>query len=458
MKKRILLTLVTVMMVAMASAQETNERKNISLTEAERMTVTKNSGFAIRLFKEARKQNGSTDMILSPLSITYALGMLNNGATGETQQQINNVLGFGEAGAEGINALCRKLLTESKDLDKLTKVAIANTVFVNSGLGCVLKPDFIKKANDYYDASPENRDFFDGVTRDVINQWAADHTEQMIKEILTKDEFNTLALSYLLNAIYFKGTWAYEFDKAQTKEEPFDGGDILPMMHQEGVFTYSDQGSYQEVWLPYGNGAFEMVVMLPSKDKTIDDVLSDLEHYLNGDYGRTADDNIPHLVDLKLPRIETETSVRLDKIMSDLGMPRAFNPKTAEFGEFCYLPEGSNAYIGLMKQVAKIKLDEEGTEAAAVTIIGMEATSIPSEPKQAVFHANRPFLYLIREKSTGVIFFIGQYMGKGVTATLASPRNTNVSNSCLYNLQGCKAEYPQRGRIYIRDGRKFVVK
>ena len=177
---------------------EENERKSVSLTRSEQELVTANNDFAFNLFRVADAQNST---ILSPISITYALGMLNNGAAGETQAQINKVLGFGETGAEGINAFCKKMLTEAPNLDKSTKVLISNTIYMNKGYE--LKPLFVSKANDCYHAEPETRNFADGKTLDVINQWASDHTEKMIEKVLDKDSFDPSAISYLLNAIYF---------------------------------------------------------------------------------------------------------------------------------------------------------------------------------------------------------------------------------------------------------------
>ena len=196
--------------------QAQDEPKGISLTQDEREMVNGSNGFALNLFRKARTDK---DMILSPLSITYALGMLNNGAAGETQEQINKVLGFGDFGAKGINNFCQKMLKEAVSLDKLTKVMISNTIFVNQAGGYVLKPDFVNIAKDYYQAEPECRDFYDGKTLDVINQWGSDHTEGMIPQILSEDEFDPTFVSYLLNAIYFKGTWMLKFDEKETKDE-----------------------------------------------------------------------------------------------------------------------------------------------------------------------------------------------------------------------------------------------
>ena len=385
-------------------SNENNDLKQISLTRAEQELVKGSNEFAFNLFRKVTSQKSE---IVSPISITYALGMLNNGAAGETQAEINKVLGFGDTGADGINDFCRKMLTEAPNLDKLTKVMIANTIYMNKDYQ--LKSDFITKAKNFYDAEPETRDFYDGQTMDVINQWASDHTEKMIEKVLDENSFNPDAVSYLLNAIYFKGAWAEKFDKGNTKIEAFrtETGEVnqVPMMHQEHLFNYTETEDCQALCLPYGNNAYRMTILLPKEGKTVYDIAQKLTTDNWRQYqwmGGTA------IVDVKLPSFESESELELKKIMSALGMPKAFTPN-ADFTNFCNVP----TYIGLMKQVAKIKLNEEGTEAAAVTVIGdvSSAPGKPSEPLHVNFHATRPFLYVISELSTGAIFFIGQYMG-----------------------------------------------
>ena len=413
--------------------------KVIELTEDEQQLIASNNDFAFNLFRRAR---GTENAVLSPLSITYALGMLNNSADGQTLQEINETLGFGNAGADAINAFCRKMLTEAGTLDDKTKSLIANTVFVNEGQGYRLQDGFVQKANDYYDAEPQNRDFADGETMAVINQWASDHTEGMIQNLLNEDSFDPSMVSYLLNALYFKGMWSSPFDEAETKTERFDGGPEVPMMHKPYTeFDYTENDLYQAINLPYGNGAYRMTVFLPREGKTVGDVLESL----NGSNWQVGDYRCE--VDVKLPRFETETKKSLEKIMSELGMPTAFTV-CAEFPYFCNVP----VYIGMMFQVAKIKLDEQGTEAAAVTVIGMEGSGMP---EHAEFHATRPFLYVISEQSTGVIFFIGQYMGE-ITSGLSAPqRLTAPEDDRLYNLQGQQLSAPPARGLYIKNGRKF---
>ena len=376
----------------------------LELTSAEQQMVGSSNDFAFNLFREVQDEVKS--QIVSPVSITYALGMLNNGAAGETQKQINSVLGFADKGADGINAFCYKMLQRAATLDPLTKVLIANTIYLNKGYE--LQAEFVQRAKTFYDAEPETRDFHDGKTRDVINKWGSDHTEGMIKEALKKDEFNPDAVSYLLNAIYFKGSWKKKFDKALTMKEPFDHAGITKemtyadMMHQTTNFEYAETDDCQALRLPYGNGSFQMTVLLPkAKTNALPKVpTAEVWQQLNEQMDST-------LVNVSLPRFETDTDIDLKPIMTKLGMPDAFNPFKADFRNFC----NTEVYIELMKQVAKIKVDEEGTEAAAVTVIGVVMTSIEPEPQYVTFHANHPFLYVISEQQTGAVLFIGQYTG-----------------------------------------------
>ena len=428
------------------TASDFDAPKEIELADGERKLIESNNDFAFNLFRKAR---GEKSKIISPLSITFALGMLNNAADGQTLKEINETLGFGEAGADGINAFCQKMLRESNDLDAKTKALIANTIFVNEGLGYRLQQGFVDKANTYYNAEPQSRDFADGETMDVINQWANEHTMGMIPKVLDEDSFDPNVVSYLLNALYFKGMWSDPFDKDLTQNESFGGGEEVPMMHKMGTdFQYTENDLYQAIRLPYGNGAYRMDIFLPREDKTVGEVLETLNGS-NWQFKGSWEE-----VDLKLPRFETETFQPLVDTMKDLGMPSAFT-LAAEFPWFCNTP----VYISNMFQSAKIKLDEEGTEAAAVTVIEILEAAMPEELKR--FHANHPFLYIISEQSTGAIFFIGQYSGSvkadirsGIVATKAEPKA--ASNHQIYNLSGQRlSQEPARG-LYIKNGKVMI--
>lgn len=213
-------------------------------------------------------------------------------------------------------------------------------------------------------------------------------------------------------------------------------------------FQYTENDLYQAIRLPYGNGAYQMTVFLPREDKTVSEVLETL----NGSNWQFK--GSWEVVDLKLPRFETDTYQPLVDTMKDLGMPSAFS-LAAEFPWFCNTP----VYISDMFQMAKIKLDEEGTEAAAVTVIELTKSAMPEEPKR--FHANRPFLYIISEQSTGAIFFIGQYTG-GVTVDVRSgivatkSESKAAPDSQIYNLSGQRLSQEPAHGLYIKNGKVMI--
>lgn len=404
MKKLFFMVAVALMTVACSNDDVTKNTTDpevcpgtLELTRGEQMMVGQSNDFAFRL-AQLGLEEGQNQM-LSPISITYALAMLNNGATGQTQQQICQVLGFQDV--EAANVFCQKMLTAAPQLDPNTQVKIANTIFMNKGYS--LKPAFIEKASKYYLAEPQTLDFHDGQTLNIINQWASDHTEKMIDKVLTENTFDPNAVSYLLNAIYFKGEWASKFDKNNTFNELFvTTGKELPTMHQQGAFTYAETDELQALQLPYGNGAYVMTLLLPRPDKSLSSVLENL----TAENWKTISSSMSLVdVDIKLPTFETQTDKDLKDIMKALGMTDAFDDRKAMFPEFC---NEETTYIECMYQSSHIKVNEEGAEAAAVTTIGMtnkaEIYNIP-------FYATRPFLYIISQQSTGAIFFIGQFVG-----------------------------------------------
>ena len=452
-----LLALAALTLAVVAKAQDYNEPKWIELTKEERALVKGSTDFSFRLFKETR---GDINQVISPLSVTYALGMLNNGAAGVTREEICQTLGFGETGADGINAFCRKMLTELPALDEQTKVMLSNAIFLNQPR--YFLPEFLNIAHSYYEAETQARDFADGETMDVINQWASEHTMGMIKQVFNKTTFNPLAASYLLNAVYFKGVWTLKFDKDETKDEVFNGKETVPMMHMTNYLPYTENDDYQALALPYGNESYRMTVLLPREGKSIDNVLATLN----------ADTWLYRLqwmgeaeVDVKLPRMDITTNQDLVETMKALGMPSAFDPLTADIPNYINVPQ----YISNMFQVARIKMDEEGTEAAAVTVIETADSGIPHEPEFYEFHADRPFLYVISERSTGTILFIGQYMGENVVSgnTTAidlrhaeETENGKWLNGQWFDLSGRKLCTPPAKGLYIdgRTGRKILAK
>lgn len=438
--------------------------KNIKLTDAEQTLVRQNSDFAFNLF---RKTRGTENHVISPLSITYALGMLNNGAEGITREEICQVLSGGSltdyADVATMNAFCRKMLTESALLDKDTRMAIANALYFNGDRNIIhLKPAFKDTVATYYDAQPSVLSFSDPATLDIINQWVADKTDDMIHDLLTPDDMGDPNLvSFLLNAICFKGAWENQFDELLTVNSYFDSGkQTAMMMSQENDFLYAENDLYQSVILPYGNGSYQMTLFLPRQGKTLDDVVE----AMSGKNWNAAEYK-NYEVMLSMPRIETDTNQDLEKVMASLGMKNAFmdNGDAHGFLDFCYFGDNEEnsdqCWISMMRQKAHLKLDEKGTEAAAATVI---AVSDKAMPQYVEFTADRPFLYTISERSTGSIFFIGQFMGNttsDIRSLTPSPEENRItSGRTVYDLQGRKITGDKlRKGLYIVGGKKVAI-
>lgn len=384
----------------------------IQLTEEQRVFANDNNGFTLNFLKTVNEADQSgKSFIYSPLSITYVLGMVNDAATGTTEQELEQTLGFHEGGIQAVNDYCKKLIDGLPKVDNKVTLDIANAIFLNKDYK--LKKQFQQDMQTYYDAKAEALDFSSSKTLSHINDWCNKKTNGMIPSIL--DEVKPDMVSYLLNAIYFKADWTTKFDKKNTKEESFTtekGNTKLPLMHQNVRIQYVNNGLFSAVMIPYGNSYWNMTVLLPEEGKTADDVINDIAAN-----GINKSDFRAYEVDLKLPRFETSSDTDqlgvekgLIGLMQKMGIHLAFDENFAEIPNMC---EGRFLYIAMMRQKAKIKVNEEGSEAAAVTVAGMaNCTSVgPMEYPKATFHANRPFVYVIQEASSGVILFVGKFTG-----------------------------------------------
>ena len=394
-----------------------SEPQPIQLTAEQRVFANDNNQFTLNFLKTVNEvdQSGKS-FIYSPLSITYVLGMVNDAAIGNTEKELEQTLGFHKGGIKAVNDYCKKLIDGLPKVDNKVTLDIANAIFLNKDYA--LKQQFQQDMQNYYDAKAEALDFSSPQTLEHINGWCNDKTKGMIPKIL--DEVNPYMVSYLLNAIYFKADWASKFDSKNTKEETFTtekGSTTLPMMHQYVLISYLKTNTYSAVILPYGNSLWNMTVMLPEEGATTDDIIKEVAQssVLNnrGWCGTGSDVFRGYEVDLKLPRFETASDtdeLGLVELMKKMGIKQAFDSDFAEIPNMC---EDRNLYISMMRQKAKIKVNEEGSEAAAVTVAGVNATTAvsPQEYPKATFHANRPFVYVISEASSGVILFVGKFTG-----------------------------------------------
>ncbi|MBR7030883.1 MAG: serpin family protein [Prevotella sp.] len=392
----------------------------IQLAPEQRIFANDNNQFTLRFLKTVNDvdQSGKS-FIYSPLSITYVLGMVNDAAEGETERELEQTLGFHEGGIQAVNDYCKKLIEGLPKVDEKVTLDIANAIFLNKDY--TLKPQFEQDMQTYYNAKAEALDFSASSTLNHINGWCNEKTNGMIPTIL--DEVDPMMVSYLLNAIYFKADWASKFDQKNTKEETFTtekGSTTLPLMHQNVLISYLKTNSYSAVILPYGSGLWNMTVLLPEKGKTTDDVIKEMTQssfFNNPGWCETGGNYFEgYEVDLKLPRFETSSDTDLlegglVRLMQKMGIKLAFDSYYAEIPNMCDRP----VYIDMMRQKAKIKVNEEGSEAAAVTVVGVKNESTVQEPikyPKATFHANRPFVYVIGEASSGVILFVGKYTGR----------------------------------------------
>jgi serpin B len=385
------------------------ERQSVQLTPEQRVFVKDNNKFSMNFLKTVNEGNQSgNSFVFSPLSITYVLGMVNDGSTGTTEKELEETLGFHSGGIKAVNEYCKNLIENLPKADKNVTLDIANAIFLNKRYS--LKEQFRQDMKRYYDAQAEALDFGSPETLKHINGWCKEKTNGMIPSII--ENVDEKMVSYLLNAIYFKADWAAKFDPKNTRNETFTterGGKEMPMMHQDVYISYLKNETFSAVRIPYGNQMWSMTVMLPEEGKTTDDVIN----LLAQDDWKEFDNSLyqPYEVNLSLPRFETSSSTDdmaggLISLLKKMGIRKVFDKENMEIVNIANTP----LYIGMMRQKAAIKVNEKGSEAAAVTVAGMANTAVEEFPK-ADFHANRPFVYVISEASSGVILFVGKFNG-----------------------------------------------
>ncbi len=360
--------------------------------------VETDNSFAFDLLKTTCASTKEKNIFISPLSMSMALNMVLNGAKGETADEMFDALRAKGYSLDDINEYSKSLLDALPTVDPSTQLNIANSIWHKRGLHLndiflsTLKPNYQAKINELDFSSPE--------AVKAINNWCSEQTNGKIKEIVKNIPENMMM--YLINAIYFKGIWASQFDKKNTKKENFYSDEGISyqvdMMNQTEDFNYSydDIGAYLE--LPYGNKAFSMIVMLPQEGKTTDDIINNL----NSEYWNQKIEYLSTCkVNLSLPRFKAECKYEMHKeILPEMGMKLPFS----DSANFSGMSDNS-LQISEVIHKTFVEVNEEGTEAAAVTSIGMIETALPTPIDYKV---DRPFLFAIRENSTGVILFIGK--------------------------------------------------
>ena len=385
-----------------------NEYEPIVMTKTETELASQGADFAFRFFRAVDKslqENGGLPqeerdepLFVSPLSASFALSMLANGADGETLQELTDALGFSGYSMEEVNAYYKKLAEELPKQDKQSRLALANSLWLDAQFDALATYKGV--LTDSYDAEVRQVDM--ATAMDDINNWCSQKTNGLIPEILKKNEAGLSML--LLNALYFKGEWDEPFDVEDTQEDVFANADgtesRAAFMNKEDWLRYVQNDLFGMVSLPYGNGAFSLQVLLPHEGMA----LADCMEALNGNAWTDLLNEMSFTeVTLKLPKLKT------DRILDDLrpaleamGVKKAF----AEGADFSKL-SGQSLFISLVRQAVSFNMDEKGTEAAAVTAVGGVSAAPPPSPV-IDFHVQRPFLLVLTEKSTGCVLFIGK--------------------------------------------------
>ena len=372
---------------------------DIVMTTKSLQLVKADNAFTFNMLNAIPVTQGKNVMV-SPLSISLALSMTLNGADGSTKTDMINALGFSDLSVEEINQVYLDLITALKKADPNVVMNVANSIWIRKDFS-VLEP-FVATNQKYYDARVDRLDF-NAAALNTINSWVNEKTNAKIPKIL--DDISAEEVMFLINAIYFNGKWQIQFEKSQTQNGSFTlaaGGLVtVPLMKIKEKFGFSEQAGFEALKMPYGRGKFGMIILLPDIGKTPDQIMQQLSPAAWETLKTSL--NSPIKVDVWMPRFKFNWESDLKEILSSLGMAVAFSRDEANFTK---INNGDHLFITKVKHKTFIDVNEEGTEAAAATSVGIGFTSAgPGGPE---FHAIRPFLFFITEEDTGAILFAGK--------------------------------------------------
>jgi serpin B len=375
--------------------------KNIELTAVATEAIAGSNEFGVDLF--IKTAGDESNMMISPLSASTALTMLLNGCGGDTYDQIKSMLKYPESMTiEEVNGAYKSLVSQLLKADPKVKLALANAVFYRKGY--IVKPPFLGIMTNDFVAKTEGLDFALPSALQTINKWASDNTFGKIPKVL--DEISSDAVMFLMNALYFKGNWSYQFDETLTEEKPFylSGGssvDVSTMTGEVGARIVNGN-SYRAVELAYGRTNFSMTIIVPEEPLSAfvasfsnaewNSITSSLDEMTG--FGKTV---------VFMPKFKFSYEKYLNDQLKSLGMTDAFDGSLANLSGI----SDDNLFVDFVKQNTFVEVNEEGTEAAAVTTIGVSLTS--AGPDQTpVFLIDKPFVFAIRERTTNALLFIGQ--------------------------------------------------
>lgn len=406
MKKFLLFSASFILLASLASCNKDKNAepdltpKPIELTARAHEVISSSNQFGIELFtRTAVDEDGN--LMLSPLSASVALTMALNGSGGDTYDQIREMLGYpADLTLTEINQAYKGLVSQLLTVDPKVTLTLANALFYR--LGFAVKPPFLNTMASDFDAHVEGLNFELPSAIDVINGWASDNTNGKIPTVI--DQITAETVMFLMNALYFKGDWTYQFKVSETQNRPFylDNGSQISVPTMAGnVMAMRHFGSgFRAIELPYGQTNFSMVVIVPNTTLTdfypqfTPEVWQEITDGLDGQTQRVK-------TMVTMPKFEFDYEKMLNDQLQSLGMIDAFLPFGANFSGI----SDQDIYISFVKQNTFVKVDEKGTEAAAVTTIGFEVVSLPPS-----FDANKPFIFAIRERTTNTLLFIGSVL------------------------------------------------
>jgi len=398
MKKNKILILSFSIIVFMSCNTDSDETEQSfkSIPKSEKI-IKANNKFAFSIFKEIAKEETKANYMISPVSASLALGMVQNGAKSETLNAFNQVFNYGDASLNEINTVNQNIINHLTENTLGSTFSIANSLWIDNNFQ--VKEDFIKLNKLFYNAEVQNIDFKNPNSVNIINNWVSDKTQEKIPTII--EGIPSSMVMYAINALYFKSDWKYTFDPEDTTLKSFyintDRTKEVEMMNMTQDLLYLKNDIFSSILLPYKNDKYNMVILLPNVDKSIKEIVSimDEKHW-----NEWRNQYTKERVSFSLPKFSFSYEKMFNKALQNLGLGIAFTNR-ADFSGI----SNTATRISFVLQKTYIEVNEQGTEAAAVTAVGVGTTSIGLDYKLVL---NRPFLFLITEKTTQAISFIGK--------------------------------------------------
>lgn len=375
------------------------------LSERDKSVLNSANLFGFEIFKKIiNSEDKDKNVFVSPLSISIALTMTENGTAGATLDSIKSVLKQYNYSMEEINQSCKDLEHILENADDDIIMNIANSIWPR--INKEIEPNFIDICKNYFDADVKKMDWSIAESADTVNNWVKEKTNGLIEKMVDKPVSMDVAM-LLINTIYFKGFWTVVFDSTKTSTSSFTKYDnsvvtcdfMKKYSDDDSTLLYYENDSYQTASIPYGHGNFYMTVLLPKEGNSTDDLLSELE----SEKWENLLENLEHKeFNFYMPKYKFKYEKSLQEILTEMGMGIAFNNNLADFSNMFIDNEG---WISKVKHKTFIQTDENGTEAAAATVVEVIDSVAPVVP---TINLNRPYLFVIHEKVSKSILFMGR--------------------------------------------------